>query len=146
MKFSIVTACPMDGGLGLRESLRPLCDDLPDSYEIVKFLMKIEKSLDKVILVAWNDELIRVIGTATLIIEEKIIHNFGKVIRIEDVSVDENFQGQGVGKALINKCIEIAKICNPYKILLDCNLKNKSFYEQFGFKEAGISMRMDIDV
>ena len=40
----------------------------------------------------------RIVGTCTLLIESKFIHDGGIVGHIEDVSVDAKYQGTGVGK------------------------------------------------
>jgi glucosamine-phosphate N-acetyltransferase len=83
-------------------------------------------------------ETLNIIGTVTVLIEDKIIHNFGKVGHIEDVVVDESMRGFGLGKKLIEIAIEECKEC--YKIILNCNNENKKFYEKCGFKLKGNEM------
>jgi len=87
-----------------------------------------------------NDE--NIIGSATILIETKIIHNFGKVAHIEDVIVDNNYRGKGLGKMLINTCINYAKDHNCYKIILNCNDKNIPFYEKCGFSKKENEMAL----
>ena len=79
------------------------------------------------------EEAEKIIATATLIIENKIIHNMGKVGHIEDVVTDKNSRGKGLGKMLINELVTISKKENCYKIILDCNEDNVKFYEKTGF-------------
>src|SRR5215469_1872112 len=43
----------------------------------------------------------RVIGTASLLLEQKFIHGGGWVGYVEDVAVHRDFQQQGVGTALV---------------------------------------------
>lgn len=74
-----------------------------------------------------------IIGSSTIFIETKLIHNFGKVAHIEDVIVHTEFRGKGLGKLLLDKCIEIAKQNKCYKIILDCSDNNCKFYENCGF-------------
>ena len=81
-----------------------------------------------------------VIGTITLLIEEKIIHNMGKVGHIEDVIVDPKYRGANLGKTMIKKVTEIAKNANCYKIILDCGEHNEEFYTKCGFKLKGLQM------
>ena len=88
-------------------------------------------SNNHVIIVIEEDE--KIIATATLIIENKIIHNMGKVGHIEDVVTDKNIRGKGLGKMLINELIKISEKENCYKIILDCNEDNVKFYEKTGF-------------
>ena len=87
-----------------------------------------------------NDE--NIIGSATILIETKIIHNFGKVAHIEDVIVDNNYRGKGLGKMLINKCINYAKDHDCYKIILNCSDKNIPFYEKCGFSKKENEMAL----
>ena len=79
------------------------------------------------------EEAEKIIATATLIIENKIIHNMGKVGHIEDVVTDKNSRGKGLGKMLINELVKISEKENCYKIILDCNEDNVKFYEKTGF-------------
>ena len=74
-----------------------------------------------------------IVGTVTIIKEQKVIHNFGKVGHIEDVVVDKNLRGSGLGK----KLIEVAKReCNDcYKIILNCSDENTDFYKKCGFEK-----------
>ena len=72
----------------------------------------------------------KIIASITLLKETKILHNFKKICHIEDVVVDKEFRGHGLGKKLIeiakNECIDC------YKITLYCNDDNVKFYEKYG--------------
>lgn len=83
-------------------------------------------------------ETLNIVATITVFIEDKIIHNFGKVGHIEDVVVDESMRGFGMGKKLIEIAKEECKEC--YKIILDCSDENKKFYEKCGFELKGNEM------
>tara|TARA_A100001015_G_scaffold237421_1_gene270013 strand:- start:4059 stop:4526 length:468 start_codon:yes stop_codon:yes gene_type:complete len=85
-----------------------------------------------------NDKLTNkhyLVGSITVLIEQKIIHNMGKVAHIEDVIIHEDYRKKGLGKMLINKCIEYAKQNNCYKAVLYCENHNIDFYENCGFKK-----------
>ncbi len=82
----------------------------------------------------------KIIASGTLLIENKIIHNFGKVGHIEDIVVDFNERGSGLGKLMINYLIETAKNLNCYKIILNCNESNVKFYEKCGFTKKELEM------
>jgi glucosamine-phosphate N-acetyltransferase len=82
----------------------------------------------------------KIVGSATLLIEPKIIHTLSYVGHIEDVVVDENSRAGGVGRLLIEHLIKIAKEHNCYKIILTCSDKNIGFYEKFGFKKRDNNM------
>ena len=68
----------------------------------------------------------KIIGTGTLLIENKVIHN--------------NYRKQGLGKKIIDELINISIQSNCYKIILDCNEKNVNFYQNSGFKQKEIHM------
>lgn len=81
-----------------------------------------------------------IIATGTLVIEQKIIHNGGKVGHIEDIVIDENHRENGYGKIIINKLIKVAKDNNCYKVLLNCTNDLVSYYTKFGFSVKNNSM------
>jgi len=85
-----------------------------------------------------------ILGISSILIEQKFIHNGGRVGHIEDVVVDKKSRGLGVGKMLIEKCVEKAKQEGCYKVILDCDRKNVGFYTKCGFHEKGICMRLDL--
>jgi len=84
----------------------------------------------------------KIVGTVTVLIEAKLIHNFGKVCHIEDVVVDTSVRGQNIGKKLIQKACEIALEHQCYKTILDCEQKNDVFYEKCGFVKKGSQMTL----
>ena len=86
----------------------------------------------------------KIIGMATILIEQKIIHSGGKVGHIEDVVVDKNYRGQNVGQKLIERCVVKGKNEKCYKIILDCDEKNIAFYEKCNFKQHGVCRYLNI--
>ena len=86
----------------------------------------------------------KIIGSGTVLIEDKIIHNFGKVAHIEDVVIDSKFRGNGLAKKLINKLTSVSKKHNCYKIILNASDNVKPFYEKLGFIHHTNSMRIDL--
>lgn len=84
----------------------------------------------------------KIIGIATIIIEQKLIHNYKMVGHIEDVIVHKDYRGNGYGKILINNLVNFAKTTYPhiYKIILDCNSDNIGFYKKCGFEQKNKQM------
>ena len=78
-----------------------------------------------------------IVGMGTIFIENKIIHNFGSVGHIEDIVIDENFRGLGLGRKIITFLVDIGKKNKCYKIILNCNDANVNFYKKFGFNSNG---------
>ena len=76
------------------------------------------------------------------------IHYIKKITRksgiIEDVVVEENQRGKGIGKLLVKNLIEKAKKNNCDKIILSSSEKNLKFYEKLGFQKNEFEMIMRI--
>ena len=102
---------------------------------------KINSNPDHIIAVAEIDG--KIVGSTTLLIESKFIHNGGLVGHIEDVVVDKNYQGQKIGEKIMKFLIEISKNRGCYKTILDCTDEVKPFYEKLGFKQVASELRLD---
>ena len=96
----------------------------------------------QVLVIEDAENLDQITGSITILIERKVIHNMGKVAHIEDVVVDNNIRGTGMGKKLINKAVAISKAAGCYKTILDCSEENAGFYEACGFEVKGKEMAM----
>ena len=85
----------------------------------------------------------KIVGTTTLLIEPKFIHDGGLVGHIEDVVVEKNVQGQGIGNKIVKFLLEVAKNRGCYKTILNCTDDVKEFYEKNGFKHTANELRFD---
>jgi glucosamine-phosphate N-acetyltransferase len=85
-----------------------------------------------------------IIGSLVLHLQYKLIRDGGIAGFIEDVVISENFRGNGIGKLLVKKAIEKAKVLNCYKIVLSCFDERVNFYESCGFRVENKTMRLDI--
>lgn len=94
------------------------------------------------ILVIENSLINIIIGSITILIESKFIHNLGKVCHIEDVVIDDDFRGLGLGKLLVNEAIEISKKSLCYKTILNCSNDNVIFYEKCGLTKNSVQMTL----
>lgn len=83
-----------------------------------------------------------IIGSITIIVEPKIIHNFSRVAHIEDVVVDVSKRSSGIGTLLVKRAIEFSKNIGCYKIILDCNDSNLVFYQKLGFSKKECQMAL----
>ena len=84
-----------------------------------------------------------IIGTTTLLVEPKFIHQGGFVGHIEDVVVNKEFQGQKIGEKIIKYVLKLAENHSCYKTILDCSDDVKQFYEKIGFKYHSNELRFD---
>ena len=108
-----------------------------DYHEYVSFIESQKKNNNYIFVIEENNT---IIGSATCFIETKLIHNFGKVGHIEDVIVDKNIRNRGLGKKLINHCIQFSQENKCYKVILDCDDNNVIFYNKCGFERKGNMM------
>ena len=76
-------------------------------------------------------------GVASLHIIKKLTRTLGL---IEDVAVNENYRGKGIGKKLVEKLIGIASEKGCDKTVLNSSEKNSEFYEKIGFEKNEIQM------
>ena len=95
------------------------------------------------IIIAEDNQNHQIIGSATLLIEQKFIHNGGRAGHIEDVVTRKGYEGKGIGREILKELIKIAKDNECYKIILDCDEKLVKFYEKLGFKKHSIMMRLN---
>ena len=127
---------------GFLESLDSLrkASDLEEN-NAKRVLKKIRSNQNHVIMVADLDG--QIVGSITLLIEPKFIHQGGLVGHIEDVVVRSELQSKGIGEQLVNAALEYAKNHGCYKTILDCDDNVKPFYEKIGFKRNSNAMRFD---
>ena len=78
-----------------------------------------------------------IVGVATLHIIKKLTRILGL---IEDVAVNEDYRGLGVGKKLVKELIKIGNEKNCDKIVLSSSEKNSKFYEKIGFQKNELQM------
>ena len=126
-----------NGFLESLDSLREASDlDRKIGKDILK---KIIANPDHIIHVAEING--KIVGSTTLFVEQKFIHNGGRVGHIEDVVVSKEYEGRGIGIKLVSSLLEKAKMMNCYKTILDCQDELIPFYERIGFKQESNQMR-----
>ena len=76
-------------------------------------------------------------GVASLYIIKKLTRTLGL---IEDVAVNENYRGKGIGKKLVEKLIGIAVDNKCDKTVLNSSEQNSEFYKKIGFEINEIQM------
>lgn len=89
----------------------------------------------------------RIVGTFTLLVAEKILHLGASAAIVDDVIVDANRRGMGIGKAMMNAAMEKARKKGCYKLALSTNAKRVEahrFYESLGFARHGYSYVIEL--
>jgi glucosamine-phosphate N-acetyltransferase len=119
--------------------LKQLCSKNEiDKSNFIAYIKKLDLNENKFTYVIEKNN--KIIAIGTLLIEEKLIHSFGKVGHIEDIIVDIEYREQKLGSEIINFLKNKAKEIGCYKIILNCNTKYRFFYEKNGFTNNGLEM------
>lgn len=87
----------------------------------------------------------KVRGTFALLIMDNLGHLGALSAIVEDVAVHPDFQGQGIGKAMMKFAFQLCKESRCYKVVLSSNKKRKNaheFYKSLGFKQHGYSFEL----
>jgi glucosamine-phosphate N-acetyltransferase len=125
-------------------NLTEIGKDVYDKEFSQKIFEKIRKSDNIKIFVAIKDT--DIVGSITAIIEQKFIHNGGRICHIEDVVTRKGFEKLGIGSILVVKVLELAIQEKCYKVILNCSEYNSKFYEKLGFYKHNIGMRYNIEI
>ena len=112
-----------------------------DKNKAKEILKKIKQNTNHIIHVAIENK--KIVGSTTLLIEQKFIHGGGLVGHIEDVVVRKDYEGKGIGMKLVISLLDVAKQRKCYKTILNCEDSLKQFYEKIGFKKTTNEMRYD---
>ena len=83
-------------------------------------------------------------GTAMMHLQHKLSYHCGTAAHLEDVVVDSECRGHGIGKLLVDHAIKTAQDMNCYKIMLTCWEKTVPYYLKLGFENHGFEMRMSL--
>ena len=85
-----------------------------------------------------------IIVTSSVLIENKFLHCGSRVGHIEDVVVDRDARGTGLGQKIVEHCIDYCRDAGCYKVILDCSNKNVPFYINCGMYLSENCMRIDL--
>jgi GNAT superfamily N-acetyltransferase len=139
-------AASINDAAPLAALLQQLAPEEPRADAKLLALRLSELPASRVVLVAERDG--KLLGTCTLNLIEHLAHNFARSAILEDVVVDTNARGLGVGQALTGKAIERARAWGCYKVALSSSQSREAahaFYAAAGFKPHGISLALTLD-
>jgi ribosomal protein S18 acetylase RimI-like enzyme len=86
----------------------------------------------------------RVVGTFVLLVMDNLAHRTPSAV-VEDVCVDQQLRGQGIGRALMRFAMEFARQNGCYKLALSSNAVRErahAFYRSLGFEQHGLSFHV----
>lgn len=90
----------------------------------------------------------RTVGTFSLLVMEKLNHLGAPAAIVDDVIVDADARGQGIGRRMMEFAMQRAREKGCYKLALTTNVKRTAahrFYESLGFTRHGFSYVVDLD-
>jgi len=87
----------------------------------------------------------QIVGTFALLVMDNIAHMGAPSAVIEEVAVDPEWQGRGVGRLMMKYALRLCGEKGCYKAVLSSNLKRErahAFYASLGFERHGYSYRI----
>lgn len=87
------------------------------------------------------------VGTLTVFVLPLLLHGGSPAALVEAVAVNPAVQGQGVGRALMDAALHIAREQGCYKLALSSNNKRQeahAFYDRLGYQRHGVSFVVDV--
>lgn len=99
-------------------------------------------SSDHLISVIEDADSGRIVATGSVFVEKKFLRACGKAGHIEDVVVDSSVRGKHLGQKIVHFLTDHAKLAGCYKVILDCSVENKGFYQKCGFNENSVQMAL----
>lgn len=85
------------------------------------------------------------VGSLSVYIEQKIIHNFAKYAHIEDVFVGDTHRNRRIGLLLLDDAIMRCKKMGVYKIVLHCDEELIQYYKKKDFELGGVMMSLKFE-
>jgi len=150
--MSSTTHCREASKADLPDVLRLLAQPDMDDGQVLP-LAEAERLFDHMarypdyrLYVAIRDD--RIVGAFALLIMDNLGHRGAHSGVIEDVVVDPQYQGQGIGRAMMQHALRLCGEKGCYKLALSSNLTRErahAFYESLGFERHGYSFRVMID-
>lgn len=89
-----------------------------------------------------------IVGTFALLIMDNLAHMGAPSGVVEDVVVQEDWRGKGVGKHMMRFAMDRCRERGCYKLALSSNLKREAahrFYDGLGFRRHGYSFVMELN-
>lgn len=133
--------------LGLLYDLgRPKPQEGVDVEIFRNLVKKYVADLDKTILVAELND-IEIVGMMSIVFLPRLNRSTLEMY-IPELIVHKKYQNQGIGKKLINFCIDLAKGKKCHRIRLESGNQRKDshqFYKNLGFEQSSLSFTKNLD-
>ncbi|XP_005105659.1 glucosamine 6-phosphate N-acetyltransferase [Aplysia californica] len=77
-----------------------------------------------------------IVGTVTLVVEQKFIHGATARARLEDLVINDAYRGRQLGKMLLDIIVVMSEVFHCYKGSLECKDHLVKLYSQYGFEKT----------
>ena len=95
---------------------------------------------DYIDIVAEDIDTSKIVGFSSLFIERKYIRGGNKVAHLETLIVAQAYRNRGIGKRIIESCLNMSKEKNCYKIITFGGEAERNFLSKFGFADKSSNM------
>lgn len=134
MEFALLQRSDYQEILALMNEYR---ENSPFTYEQFEEFLSSQPSTTQIWVAKVNG---KIVSTAKIMYEKKLIFNMATLAHIEDVCTFKEHQRKGYGKAIVQHLLNEAKQKGCYKITLCCNEANSLFYKSCGYEVRGLQM------
>ena len=93
-------------------------------------------------IIVIQDSSDNLIGTGTLLIEQKLTYGGCKMGHIENILIQEDVRGKGYGERIVKNLLEVARTEGCYRVDLNCHPELENFYRKNGFDRGSVSMNV----
>ena len=121
------------------ENYKSLIDSDVDIDYFNYFLNNVLTDKHKIFVLELDNILI---GTGTILIEEKLTYGGSKLGHIENIFIEKKQRGNGYGEFIVKKLLNICKEKKCYRVDLNCIKELDNFYKKNNFKQNCISMNV----
>ncbi|KAJ2719026.1 Glucosamine-phosphate N-acetyltransferase-like protein [Coemansia sp. Benny D115] len=101
---------------------------------------RMQRSGDYYILVVEDTACQLIAAMGSLVVEQKLFRDCCCVGHLEDIVVAEDRRGLGLGRAVVEQLLHLARVTGCYRVVLDCDESTEAFYAKCGLQNKGIQM------
>ena len=117
-----------------------LSDYKPAEDTLLDIWRNLYKQKNSLSIVAMEKK--KIIGYGFICVNQTV--RGGKIAYIEDIICDNSYRKKGIGKSIMKQLFSFAKDNKCYKIVLQCNKNNISFYKKCGYELHNYNMQITI--
>eukprot|EP00397_Hematodinium_sp_SG-2012_P059735 GEMP01076920.1.p1 GENE.GEMP01076920.1~~GEMP01076920.1.p1 ORF type:complete len:181 (+),score=36.03 GEMP01076920.1:39-581(+) len=116
-----------------------------EDYHKAQFVAALDQRANCITMVVEHECSRQLVASASMVLEQKFLHECACVGHIEDVVTHPEHRGKGLAKKILESLQQEAEDLGCYKVILNCKGCNVPVYTKCGWLESGeVQMRLDI--